>query len=61
MSDLFFGVAVGSYIIIPLVLFVQLPLFILRAKKEETMMLDYFGEPYSEYKKKSAFIIPFIG
>ena len=61
ISDLFFGVAVGSYIIIPLVLLVQLPLFILRAKKEETMMLDYFGEPYSEYKKKSGFIIPFIG
>ncbi len=61
ISDLFFGIAVGSYIIIPLVLLVQLPLFILRAKKEETMMLDYFGEPYSEYKKKSGFIIPFIG
>jgi protein-S-isoprenylcysteine O-methyltransferase Ste14 len=61
LSDLFFGIAVGSYIIIPLVLLVQLPLFILRAKKEESMMLDYFGEPYSEYKKKSGFIIPFIG
>jgi len=61
ISDLFFGIAVGSYIIIPLVLLVQLPLFILRAKKEETMMLDYFGEPYSEYRKKSGFIIPFIG
>ncbi len=61
LSDLFFGIAVGSYIIIPLVLFVQLPLFMLRAKKEESMMLDYFGETYSEYKKKSSFIIPFIG
>jgi len=61
LSDLFFGIAVGSYIIVPLVLLVQLPLFLLRAKKEESMMLDYFGEPYSEYKKKSGFIIPFIG
>ncbi len=61
LSDLFFGIAVGSYIIIPLVLLVQLPLFILRAKKEETMMLDFFGETYSEYKKKSGFIIPFSG
>lgn len=61
LSDLFFGIAIGSYIIIPLVLVVQLPLFILRAKKEESMMLDFFGETYSEYKKKSGFIFPFIG
>ena len=60
LSDLFFGITIGSYIIIPLVLLVQLPLFILRAKKEESMMLDFFGESYSEYKKKSGFIFPFI-
>lgn len=59
LSDLFFGIAIGSYIIITLVLVVQLPLFILRAKKEETMMLDFFGETYSEYKKRSGFIFPF--
>ena len=61
LSDLFLGVALGSYIIVPLVLFIELPLFILRAKKEEEMMLDYFGDKYSEYKKKSGFILPFIG
>lgn len=61
LSDLFLGIALGSYIIVPLVLFIELPLFILRAKKEEEMMLDYFGDKYSEYKKKSGFILPFIG
>jgi len=61
ISDLGFGVLILGYIIIPLVIFVELPLFILRAKKEEEMMQDYFGEKYDEYKKKSGFIIPFIG
>ncbi|MCF6270002.1 MAG: isoprenylcysteine carboxylmethyltransferase family protein [Melioribacteraceae bacterium] len=60
LSDLFLGIALGSYIIIPLVLLVELPLFILRAKKEEAMMLSFFGDKYSEYKKKSSFIIPVI-
>lgn len=61
LSDLFLGITLGSYIIIPLVLLVELPLFILRAKKEEEMMLNFFGDTYSAYKKKSSFIIPFIG
>ena len=61
LSDLFLGIVLGGYIIVPLVLLVELPLFILRAKKEEAMMLDYFGDKYSEYKKNSGFIIPFIG
>jgi len=61
LSDLFFGIALGSYIIIPVVLLVELPLFILRAKKEEEMMLDFFGETYSEYMKKSGFILPLFG
>ena len=61
LSDLFLGVALGSYIIIPLVLLAELPLFILRAKKEEEMMLGFFGDRYSEYKKKSGFIFPYLG
>jgi len=61
LSDLGLGIALGGYIIIPLVLLIEFPLFILRAKKEEEMMLAFFGDKYSEYKKKSGFIIPFIG
>jgi protein-S-isoprenylcysteine O-methyltransferase Ste14 len=55
------GIALLGYIIIPLVVFVQFPLFILRAKKEEEMMKNYFGDEYEEYKKNSGFIIPFLG
>jgi protein-S-isoprenylcysteine O-methyltransferase Ste14 len=61
LSDIGLGIALMGYLIIPIVLLVELPLFILRAKKEEEMMTDYFGDSYTEYKKKSGFIIPFIG
>lgn len=61
ISDIGLGIALLGYLIIPIVIFVELPLFILRAKKEEEMMQDFFGEEYLEYKKNSGFIIPFIG
>ncbi len=61
ISDIGLGIALLGYVIIPLVIFVELPLFILRAKREEKMMQEFFGDAYSEYKKKSGFIIPFIG
>lgn len=61
LSDLGAGLALGGYIIIPLVLLVELPLFILRAKKEEELHKKYFTEEFTDYKKKSGFIIPFIG
>lgn len=60
LSDLGAGIALLGYIIIPIVLLVEIPLFILRAKKEEQMLAAHFSE-YSDYKKKSGFIIPFIG
>ena len=61
MSNLEFDIVLLGYIIIPLVVFVELPLFILRARREEKMMTDFFGKKYEEYQKKSGFIIPFIG
>ena len=61
ISDIGLGVALLGYIIIPIVIFVELPLFILRAKREEKMMQEFFGDEYTEYKKKSGFIIPYIG
>ena len=61
ISDLGMGFALLGYLIIPLVIFIEFPLFILRAKKEEKMMTEYFGEKFIEYKKTSGFIIPFIG
>jgi len=61
LGDIALGVALMGYIIIPIVILIELPLFILRAKKEDQMMQSYFGEKYINYKKKTGFIIPFIG
>jgi protein-S-isoprenylcysteine O-methyltransferase Ste14 len=61
IGDIGLGVALLGYLIIPIVILVELPLFFLRAKKEEEMMLNFFGDDYKEYKKKSGFVIPFVG
>lgn len=61
LSDLGAGIALMNFIIVPLVLFVELPLFVLRAIEEEKMMRKHFGVEFEEYKKKSGFMIPFIG
>jgi len=44
-----------------LVLLVEIPLIIMRASFEEKMLIKHFGNNYSSYKKKSGFILPFIG
>lgn len=61
IGDIGLGIALMGYLIIPIVILLELPLFVLRAKKEEKMMQNFFGDDYKEYKKKSGFIIPFIG
>ncbi len=61
ISDLGLGIAICGYLVVPLVLFVELPLFILRARKEEELLQSYFGDKFDEYKKRSSFMIPFIG
>lgn len=61
LSDLGAGLALTSYLVIPLVVFVEIPLFILRAVVEEKMLRKHFGESFVSYKKHSGFIIPFIG
>jgi len=61
ISDLCVGIALVSYIVVPLVLLVELPLFILRAKLEEKLLLKHFGNEYVLYKSKSGFFVPFIG
>jgi protein-S-isoprenylcysteine O-methyltransferase Ste14 len=40
---------------------VEIPFIILRAIAEEKMMAKYFGSNFSDYKKKTGFIFPFIG
>jgi protein-S-isoprenylcysteine O-methyltransferase Ste14 len=50
-----------GYLIIPIVVLVEIPLFILRAKAEEKLFLEHFSEDFVEYKRRSGFFIPFIG
>lgn len=61
LSDLGVGIALMGYIVIPLVLILQIPLFILRAKAEDNLLQNHFKDKFVEYKKKSGFFIPFIG
>jgi len=61
LSDLGAGIALASFIVIPVVILIQLPLFLLRAIIEEKLLMKRFSEKYEEYKKKTGFIIPFIG
>lgn len=61
LSDLGAGLALMSYIAVPIVLLIELPLFIMRASLEEKMLVKHFGNEYVEYKKRSGFILPFIG
>ena len=61
ISDLGAGLALLSYLIFPITLLFELPLFIARAAVEDKMLQKHFGESYSQYKKRSGFMIPFIG
>jgi protein-S-isoprenylcysteine O-methyltransferase Ste14 len=61
ISDLGAGIALLSYTVIPLVLFLEIPLFILRARREEKLLLKHFKEEFENYKDKSGFFIPFVG
>jgi protein-S-isoprenylcysteine O-methyltransferase Ste14 len=61
LSDLGAGVALMSYLVLPLVVLVEIPLFIMRAALEDKILQKYFKESFLLYKKKSGFMIPFIG
>src|SRR3989339_566948 len=61
LSDLGAGLALLSFTVVPIVILIELPLFIMRASVEDKLLQKYFGEKFSEYKKQSGFIVPFIG
>ncbi len=61
LADIGAAIALMSYIALPLVIFVELPLFLLRAKEEERILAKHFDDEFVRYKKKSGFILPFIG
>ncbi len=61
LSDLGAGLALLSFLVVPAVLFFEVPLFIMRAALEDKLLEKHFGDEFSEYKKRSGFMIPFIG
>ncbi|MDH7604293.1 MAG: isoprenylcysteine carboxylmethyltransferase family protein [Melioribacter sp.] len=61
LSDLGAGIALFNYLIVPIVVLVELPLFVLRARYEEKLLEKYFKDEFINYKKQSGFFIPFIG
>jgi len=61
LSDLGAGVALFNYLIVPIVVLIELPLFYLRARYEEKLLEKYFKDEFINYKKQSGFFVPFIG
>lgn len=61
LSDLGAAIALASYLAVPIIILIEIPLFILRAVYEERILKQHFKEAFTDYKKKSGFMIPFIG
>lgn len=60
LMDLGAGIALLSFIVVPLAL-IEIPLLILRASLEEKLLEKNFKEVFMKYKKTTGFFIPFIG
>jgi protein-S-isoprenylcysteine O-methyltransferase Ste14 len=60
LMDLGAAVALLSYMVLPLAV-IEIPLLILRANLEERLLAKYFKDEFIEYKKKSGYLLPFIG
>lgn len=60
LLDLGAAAATLSYVVGFLVL-IEIPIYIMRASAEDKLLSKYFNERFSEYKKKSGFMFPFIG
>ena len=60
LLDLGGAAATLSYIVAPIAV-IQIPFILLRASVEEKLMTKHFGDEFSSYKKKSGFVLPFIG
>lgn len=61
LSDLGAAVALLGFIALPLIIIVEIPLFILRASAEDKLLAKHFGDEFKSYKKHSGFMLPFIG
>jgi protein-S-isoprenylcysteine O-methyltransferase Ste14 len=58
--DLGGAAATLSFIVAPLAI-IQIPFIVLRASFEDKLLAKYFNDKFAAYKKKTGFIIPFIG
>jgi protein-S-isoprenylcysteine O-methyltransferase Ste14 len=47
--------------VVSLLALIEIPIYIMRASVEDKLLDKYFAEKFSDYKKKSGFMIPFIG
>ncbi len=61
ISDLGVSIALVGFIALPLVVFIEIPLFYLRGRLEDKLLEKHFGDEFRKYKKKSGFFVPFIG
>jgi len=60
LLDLGAAAATLSYLV-GLLALIEIPIYIMRASAEDKLLSKYFAERFSEYKKKSGFMFPFIG
>ena len=58
--DIGAAAATMSYIVAPLSI-VQIPFILLRASVEDRLLAKHFGDEFKMYKRKSGFVLPFIG
>jgi protein-S-isoprenylcysteine O-methyltransferase Ste14 len=54
------GLTTLSYIVLPLAI-IQIPFLMMRASTEDKMLSKHFKDEFVEYKKRTGFILPFIG
>jgi protein-S-isoprenylcysteine O-methyltransferase Ste14 len=60
LVDIGGGLAVMSYVLLPIAI-IEIPFLIMRAILEEKLLEKNFKERFADYKKKTGFLIPFIG
>lgn len=60
LIDLGGAVATLSFIVAPFAV-IQIPFILLRASFEDKLLAKHFTDGFASYKKKSGFILPFIG
>ncbi|QQS35630.1 MAG: isoprenylcysteine carboxylmethyltransferase family protein [Ignavibacteriales bacterium] len=59
LLDIGGALATLSFIVAPVAL-LQIPFIVMRASMEEKLLEKYFKNEFTEYKKKSGFMIPFL-